>query len=578
LSETALQVDLVVPVRDEERGLSRSIRRLDAYLHDQFPFTARITIADNGSTDRTWPEALALEADLDLVRAVRLDRPGRGGALRSIWSQREATVLCYMDVDLSTDLNALLPLLAPLLSGHSDVAIGTRLATGARVILVGLSRNGWGNEFYGAAAQAGTKSWKAFLFGSLDPASFIAVDKPPAFLWVMELSGRIFGPNYWSLLVPQALEGVAAVAVLYTTVRRWFGPGAAIMAGAVLAVTPVATLIFRFDDPDALLTLMMTVAAYAATRAIESGHTRWLVFTGALLGVGFLAKMLAAFLVLPALALAYLYAGPPRIGKRIGQLLAGGAALLATAGWWVAIDLLTPAADRPFVGSTTDNNILQLTFGYNGLSRLTGNGGGPGGGAGRAGGGGAGGAAGGGAGRAAGGGTAGGAGGTAGGGTAAGAGGQRGGGLGGRGGGAGGAGNATLSSAFVRLLTAGATGYTWAAATDGSDSAAAMELASGGVPVMAIGGFRGTDPAPTLAEFERLVSQHKIHYFIAGGRGGFAGGRGGFGGGRGGFGGAGGPGGGAGRSDAAEITTWVVAHFRATTAGGETVYALSRVG
>jgi len=125
---------LVVPVRDEERGLSRSIRRLDAYLHGQFPFTARITIADNGSTDRTWPEALALEADLDLVRAVRLDRPGRGGALRSIWSQSDATVLCYMDVDLSTDLNALLPLLAPLLSGHSDVAIGTRLATGARVI------------------------------------------------------------------------------------------------------------------------------------------------------------------------------------------------------------------------------------------------------------------------------------------------------------------------------------------------------------------------------------------------------------------------------------------------------------
>ncbi len=134
LPETALQVELVVPVRDEERGLSRSIRRLDAYLHDRFPFRTRITIADNGSTDRTWPEALALEADLELVRAVRLDRPGRGEALRSIWSRSDAAVLGYMDVDLSTDLNALLPLLAPLLSGHSDVAIGTRLATGARVI------------------------------------------------------------------------------------------------------------------------------------------------------------------------------------------------------------------------------------------------------------------------------------------------------------------------------------------------------------------------------------------------------------------------------------------------------------
>ena len=136
LSETTVgvQVELVVPVRDEERGLSGSIRRLDAYLHDRFPFSTRITIADNGSTDRTWPEALALEADLELVRAVRLERPGRGAALRCIWSRSDAAVLGYMDVDLSTDLNALLPLLAPVLSGHSDVAIGTRLATGARVI------------------------------------------------------------------------------------------------------------------------------------------------------------------------------------------------------------------------------------------------------------------------------------------------------------------------------------------------------------------------------------------------------------------------------------------------------------
>ena len=127
-------MELVIPVRDEERELARSVRRLDAYLHDRFPFSTQITIADNGSTDRTWPEALALASDLDLVRAVRLDRPGRGGALRSVWSQSDAAVLGYMDVDLSTDLNALLPLLAPLLSGHSDVAIGTRLAAGARVV------------------------------------------------------------------------------------------------------------------------------------------------------------------------------------------------------------------------------------------------------------------------------------------------------------------------------------------------------------------------------------------------------------------------------------------------------------
>ncbi len=132
--DAGVQAEIVIPVRNEERDLAPSVRRLDAYLRDQFPFTTRITIADNGSTDGTWQEAQALAGELAAVRAVRLERPGRGGALRSIWSASDADVVAYMDVDLSTDLNALLPLLAPLLSGHSDVAIGTRLARGARVV------------------------------------------------------------------------------------------------------------------------------------------------------------------------------------------------------------------------------------------------------------------------------------------------------------------------------------------------------------------------------------------------------------------------------------------------------------
>jgi putative flippase GtrA len=130
----ATAVDIVIPVRNEERDLGPSVRRLHAFLRSEFPFSAGITIADNGSDDGTWSQALALEAELDGVRAVRLERPGRGGALRSVWSRSDAAIFAYMDVDLSTDLNALLPLLAPLLSGHSDVAIGTRLARGARVI------------------------------------------------------------------------------------------------------------------------------------------------------------------------------------------------------------------------------------------------------------------------------------------------------------------------------------------------------------------------------------------------------------------------------------------------------------
>src|SRR5580693_4550956 len=127
-------VDIVVPVRNEECDLAPSVRRLVAYLRESFPFRARITIADNGSTDATWAIADRLARELPEVRAVHMELPGRGRALRDIWSKSEADVLAYMDVDLSTDLNALLPLLAPLLSGHSDLAIGTRLARGARVI------------------------------------------------------------------------------------------------------------------------------------------------------------------------------------------------------------------------------------------------------------------------------------------------------------------------------------------------------------------------------------------------------------------------------------------------------------
>ena len=268
--------------------------------------------------------------------------------------------------------------IAQLLRGPEDPAwarpaLLALLAATAVLYLAGLSRDGWANAFYAGAVQAGTKSWKAFFFGSFDAANFITVDKPPASLWVMEISARIFGLNSWSLLVPQALEGVAAVGVLYATVRRWFGPAAGLIAGAVLAVTPVATLMFRYDNPDALLLLLLMLAAYAITRALESGRTRWLALTGALLGFGFLTKMLQAFLVLPVFALVYLIAGPPRLGRRIWQLLVGGAAVVVAAGWWVGIVMLTPAADRPYVAGSTDNNILQLTFGYNGLGRLTGN-------------------------------------------------------------------------------------------------------------------------------------------------------------------------------------------------------------
>jgi 4-amino-4-deoxy-L-arabinose transferase-like glycosyltransferase len=247
------------------------------------------------------------------------------------------------------------------------------LAFTALLYLWDLTRNGWANDFYAAAVQAGTKSWKAFFFGSFDSANFITVDKTPASLWVMELSGRVFGFSQWSMLAPQALEGVASVALLYAAVRRWFGPAAGLIAGLVLALTPVAALMFRFNNPDALLVLLMTAAAYALVRAIESGRTRWLAFCGVLVGFAFLAKMLQAFLVVPGFAVAYLWAGSPRgLLRRLWQTVVMGAGIIVGAGWWVLIAELTPAADRPYFGGSTDNNILQLAIGYNGLGRITG--------------------------------------------------------------------------------------------------------------------------------------------------------------------------------------------------------------
>ena len=236
-----------------------------------------------------------------------------------------------------------------------------------------LTRNGWANDFYAAAVQAGTKSWKAFFFGSFDSSNFITVDKTPASLWVMEISGRIFGFSQWSMLAPQALEGVGSVLLLYAAVKRWFGPPAGLIAGLVLALTPVAALMFRFNNPDALLVLLMTAAAYTLVRAIENGRTKWLVFTGLLLGFAFLAKMLQAFLVVPGFAVAYLWAGPPRLGRRIWQTVLMGVGIIVGAGWWILAAELTPAADRPYFGGSTNNNILQLAIGYNGLGRLTGN-------------------------------------------------------------------------------------------------------------------------------------------------------------------------------------------------------------
>ncbi|NEB64276.1 glycosyltransferase family 39 protein [Streptomyces diastaticus] len=262
------------------------------------------------------------------------------------------------------------------------------LAT-ALLYLYNLSASGWANSFYSAAVQAGSQSWKAFFFGSLDAGNAITVDKPPAALWPMALAVRVFGLSSWSILVPEVLMGVGTVAVVYAAVRRRFSPAAGLIAGGVLALTPVAALMFRFNNPDALLALLMSLACYLVVRALEDGRTKWLVWAGVAIGFAFLAKTLQAFLILPALALVYGVCAPVRLKKRLGQLALATAAIVVSGGWWVAVVELWPASSRPYVGGSQNNSFLELTFGYNGLGRLSGDetgsvggGGGPGGGGG----------------------------------------------------------------------------------------------------------------------------------------------------------------------------------------------------
>ena len=253
------------------------------------------------------------------------------------------------------------------------------LGTGV-LYLWNLARTGWGNDFYAMAVQAGTWSWKALFFGSLDPGNVVTVDKPPLAMWVMGLSGRIFGFSSWSLLAPNALAGVGSVGLLYLAVRRFSGPGAGLLAGAALALTPVAALMFRFDNPDSFLVLLLVAGAYCVVRAVENASTKWLLLAGVAIGFGFLDKMLQAFLVLPAFVLVYALAAPTSLGRRIGQLFAAAGAVLVSAGWWVVVVAMWPVADRPYISGSTDNSVLELAFGYNGLGRIFGEGRGGGGG------------------------------------------------------------------------------------------------------------------------------------------------------------------------------------------------------
>jgi 4-amino-4-deoxy-L-arabinose transferase-like glycosyltransferase len=279
-----------------------------------------------------------------------------------------------------------------VLGGTAD-PVWARPALWAVLILAGvlyswdLSRNGDANTFYAAAVLSGTENWKAFFYGSLDSASFITVDKPPFAFWVMGISARIFGFNSWSLLLPQAAEGVAAVAVVYAAVRRSVASltgergayAAALIAALALTLTPVVVAIDRDDNPDTMLTLLLALGAWGLLESLRAGRAErghpllWLMLSAVAFGLAFNTKMLEGFIALPALPIVYLIAADGRLRARLGRLLAAGGVLaVITLSWMTIVDLI-PKGSRPYVGSSANDTVWNLAVGYNGFGRITGN-------------------------------------------------------------------------------------------------------------------------------------------------------------------------------------------------------------
>lgn len=273
------------------------------------------------------------------------------------------------------------PALAPTRGPLDWTAVALLMLAAAFVFFWNLTASGYANEFYSAAAQAESKSWEAFLWGSLDAGNAITVDKPPASIWLMALSVRLLGLSSFAILLPQALMGVACTYLLYATVRRAWGNAAGIAAGIVFITTPVAALMFRFNNPDALLILLMLGAAACVLRGLELPadrhgnrvRTRWYAVAGLLIGLGFLTKQFQVLLVLPGFGLAMLLLSPTSWPRRLLDAVVALGAMVIGAGWWVLLTVLVPSGSRPYFGGSQTDSFIELTFSYNGLGRLTGN-------------------------------------------------------------------------------------------------------------------------------------------------------------------------------------------------------------
>ena len=269
---------------------------------------------------------------------------------------------------------------APRRGARDWAAFAALMAASCFVFFWNLTASGYANEFYSAAAQAGSQDWEAFFWGSLDAGNAITVDKPPASIWLMALSVRLLGLSSFAILLPQALMGVATTWLLYACTRRYWGNAAGVVAGAVFITTPVAALMFRFNNPDALLVFLLVAASACVLRGLEKDAGRgaarrrsaWFALAGLLVGFGFLTKQFQALLVLPGFALAMFALSPTRVARRFVDAAVALAAMVVGAGWWVLAGVLVPSGSRPYFGGSQSDSFIELTFSYNGLGRLTG--------------------------------------------------------------------------------------------------------------------------------------------------------------------------------------------------------------
>ncbi len=311
--------------------------------------------------ERRWPTAAhlptiagpdAAEGDMTGSKSVT---PTTQVALRQRWSAwRRATVRPSRGARTGR--------------GEASLVAGVLLVAGTAYAW-DLDRQGWANAYYAAAAQAGASSWSSFFFGSLETGNAVSTDKPPTALWLMSLSLHLFGRSSWALMLPQVVEALAAVFVLYRTVRLLAGRGAALVSGLVLATTPVFLVLARFNDPDMLLTALTVSAAYCTVRAARSPSRGWLVCLGGLLGLAFMTKWVAGLLPAPAMAAALVRSLPRRRVEHARRLAVVALTAAVSGSWWVVAVLSTPSRSRPYADGSR-GGLLNLIVGQDGLSRL----------------------------------------------------------------------------------------------------------------------------------------------------------------------------------------------------------------